>query len=407
MRRSLLIALCLVVSGAFAFVSPRSAPRFFKGNTHTHTLWSDGDAAPELAVSWFKEAGYQFLALTDHNTLQVGERWFRIADEAARDRRLTQARVDGLVEQFGTEQVELRTVDEHGEMRLLTFEQLRERFQSDEFLLMTGEEVTGAFEGAPVHINALNLRTELLTEEGDTLAEVMNATARAIQRHGRETDSPVLGFLNHPSFGWAISWEVLAILDPSMRFFELFNGHPAVNTAGDETRPSLEEMWDLALTRRLDELDLPLLYGLATDDCHNYHTVSEGLSIPGRGWIQVRARKLAPKALVHAMREGNFYSSSGVELTDFGHDARRYWVDAAPVEGETLVTRFIGTRRTGEELGPVGEVLLETADDPAVYEYKGDELYVRAVVISDQAPDRPNVDSRLKKAWVQPVVPPK
>ena len=43
--------------------------RWFKGNTHTHTLNSDGDSTPDDVVRWYREHGYHFLVLTDHNFL--------------------------------------------------------------------------------------------------------------------------------------------------------------------------------------------------------------------------------------------------------------------------------------------------------------------------------------------------
>ncbi|MFB3896539.1 MAG: PHP domain-containing protein [bacterium] len=39
---------------------------WYKGNLHTHTTNSDGKMAPELLVQKYAEAGYHFLALTDH-----------------------------------------------------------------------------------------------------------------------------------------------------------------------------------------------------------------------------------------------------------------------------------------------------------------------------------------------------
>ena len=45
------------------------AARWYKGNTHTHTLNSDGDSTPDEVVRWYREHGYHFLVLTDHNFL--------------------------------------------------------------------------------------------------------------------------------------------------------------------------------------------------------------------------------------------------------------------------------------------------------------------------------------------------
>ena len=41
-----------------------ASDRWWRGNTHTHTLWSDGDDIPELVADWYKRNGYHFLAIT-------------------------------------------------------------------------------------------------------------------------------------------------------------------------------------------------------------------------------------------------------------------------------------------------------------------------------------------------------
>ena len=40
--------------------------RWFKGNTHTHTTYSDGELTPEETVEWYRKAGYDFLFLSEH-----------------------------------------------------------------------------------------------------------------------------------------------------------------------------------------------------------------------------------------------------------------------------------------------------------------------------------------------------
>jgi len=40
--------------------------RWFKGNLHMHTTRSDGKKDPWAAVQWYKENGYDFVAITDH-----------------------------------------------------------------------------------------------------------------------------------------------------------------------------------------------------------------------------------------------------------------------------------------------------------------------------------------------------
>src|ERR1044071_9088807 len=64
---------CLAV--AFVFACTLAQAQWYKGNLHTHSYWSDGDDFPEMIMDWYKTHGYQFVALSDHNTLQDGEKW--------------------------------------------------------------------------------------------------------------------------------------------------------------------------------------------------------------------------------------------------------------------------------------------------------------------------------------------
>src|SRR3954462_5669272 len=68
-----------------------SAPsHWWKGNTHTHSLWSDGNDFPEMITDWYVKHGYQFLAISDHNVLQAKEVW--MPEPAILKRQLTLGR---------------------------------------------------------------------------------------------------------------------------------------------------------------------------------------------------------------------------------------------------------------------------------------------------------------------------
>ncbi len=45
------------------------AGNWYKGNLHTHTTVSDGELTPQETIEVYAEAGYDFLALTDHNAV--------------------------------------------------------------------------------------------------------------------------------------------------------------------------------------------------------------------------------------------------------------------------------------------------------------------------------------------------
>jgi hypothetical protein len=48
-------------------IAPFSAPgRFWRGNLHTHSNLSDGALAPEQVIGAYKDAGYDFIQLSDH-----------------------------------------------------------------------------------------------------------------------------------------------------------------------------------------------------------------------------------------------------------------------------------------------------------------------------------------------------
>ena len=48
-------------------IGPFSSPgRFWRGNLHTHSTRSDGHLTPDQVCSFYRDAGYDFLALTDH-----------------------------------------------------------------------------------------------------------------------------------------------------------------------------------------------------------------------------------------------------------------------------------------------------------------------------------------------------
>jgi hypothetical protein len=407
--RSVGLALCACVLMAAALVwgEPEAGSRWWKGNTHTHTLWSDGDGAPELVAAWYREHGYHFVVLSDHDVLSEGERWFAIDDGG----RLTAARVAALRERFGADSVRVREREGGHEMRLATLAELRERFEEPgRFLFVQGEEISDSVGDLPVHVNALNLGEVIPPQGGASVREALNRNVDAVIEQGRRLDRATLAHVNHPNFKWAVTWEDIAHVRGD-RFFEVFNANVDCHNGGDAERPGTEEMWDRALTLRLTELDLGLLYGLATDDTHHSHREAPELSNAGRGWVMVRASALDAGALVAAMRRGDFYSSSGVTLRDVRCDGITYALEIEPEQGVEYETRFVGTRRRAPDGAngagelAIGAELSKVHGPSASYRFRGDELYVRAVVTSSKPHPRPHRDGEREMAWTQPAVP--
>ncbi|MCP3905348.1 MAG: hypothetical protein GY715_17105 [Planctomycetes bacterium] len=380
-----------------------ASSQWWKGNTHTHTLWSDGNAAPEHVVDWYVEHGYDFLVLSDHNVLSQGELWFPVL--AAGPSRLRPSDVGALVQHFGTDWVVAREVDGRLEMRLKTLPELKDAFeQPGEFILIQGEEITDRFEEHEVHVNGLNLADVIPPQGGASVRETVQRNIDAVIAHGREHDRPVLAHLNHPNCVPSLTPEDVASIRGE-RFFEVYNGHRSVLNHGDATTASTDRMWDTALTLRLTTLRLGLLYGLATDDAHHHHGRNP-TSTPGRGWVWVRCEDLTPAGIITAMRSGAFYASTGVKLRDFGASDDAMWLSIETEPGVAYTTEFIGTRMRDGRPVEVGEVLATTTASRPEYRLPDDVLYVRARVTSSRSHPNPFAEGDMETAWGQPITGP-
>jgi hypothetical protein len=326
------LPLLLVISGVLfagirgpaAQVGSGGAGRWYKGNTHTHTLNSDGDSTPDEVAKWYREHGYQFLVLSDHNVL---------------------TNPDGLNAVLG---------------------------MSEQFLLIKGEEVTDRFGDKPIHINGLDVSANVEPQHGSSVLDVVQRTVDAIRKVNG------VPHINHPNFGWAITVDDLkAVRNDTL--FEIYNGHHQVNNLGGGGVPGMEEVWDRILSSG------KLIYGLADDDAHTFKQPGNpNVPGPGRGWVFVRAGRLAARPIVDALERGDFYASTGVELADYRVTDASITVTIKPDPYSKYRVQFIGRN---------GEILSEAIASPAVYAFKGNELYVRAKVI----------ESNGRVAWTQPV----
>ena len=216
------------------------AGRWYKGNTHTHTLNSDGDSTPDAVVQWYREHGYQFLVLTDHNFLTS---------------------VDGLNALHGAD---------------------------EQFLVVKGEEVTDTFSGKQLHINGLDVQARVAPQGGTSVSDVLQRNVNAIRA------AQGVPHINHPNFRWSITLDELRQVQNN-KLLEIYNGHPQVNNLGGGGVPGLEEVWDAILTSGT------LLYGIAVDDAHVFKQPGNpNVAGPGRGWVTVRAPRLEARALLTA-----------------------------------------------------------------------------------------------------------
>lgn len=325
-----LAALALASNRATPVVAPQpSAGQWFKGNTHTHTTESDGDSAPEDVARWYRDHGYHFLVLSDHNVLT------RIEPPAATPAGAKTA--------------------------------------AQPFILIAGEEVSDRFAGKPVHLNGLGITSKVDPQGGESLATVLQRNVDAIRR------AEGVPHVNHPNFNWAFSTAELQQVR-NTRLLEIFNGHPQVNNLGGGGVPGLEQVWDALLSSGTH------IFGIAVDDAHNFtQPGNPAVAGPGRGWVMVRADRLDSRAILQALDAGQFYASTGVELSAYTVTAQSVTIAIKQDAWAKYRVQFIGKG---------GRVLREALESPAEYVFRGDEGYVRARIL----------ESNGRVAWTQPVV---
>ncbi|MBI5876231.1 MAG: CehA/McbA family metallohydrolase [Chloroflexi bacterium] len=160
---------------------------WLKGNIHTHTSLSDGDALPAEAIAWYADNGFDFLSITDHNMLTVAE--------------------------------------------------------SDRLVLIPGTEITLMDEGKPVHVNALGIHTmPALPGWQHDIARTLQAAVHAARAAGG------LPMINHPNFHWAFGEAEMARVT-GWTLLEIMNTSTDCNSFGGGGQPSVEAMWDGLLSR--------------------------------------------------------------------------------------------------------------------------------------------------------------
>jgi hypothetical protein len=236
------------------------ARRWLKGNTHTHTRYSDGDSPPETVVDWYEAHGYDFLFLTDHNVL---------------------------------------IPDDH-----------LAKLQRETLPVWQGEEVTMA----AVHVNGLGVQEQIVPPwPGKSMfeAEVKESHSERLRwALERIAAQGAVAHVNHPNYLFTLSIDdLLAAGDVGL--VEVANGHNAVHNEGDETHPSTEVIWDALLTAG------GKVWGVASDDAHHFQVWGENYSNPGRGWLRVEAESVRMAEVLESLRDGRFYASSGLELAAY------------------------------------------------------------------------------------------
>ena len=432
-RKSLRLCLLPILA---AFFGPARAPaaqearteeKWYKGNLHMHTLWSDGREFPEMAIEWYKERGYHFVSVSDHWVIQrLGRNWKEVGAQ-----RLTREMFDQYVGRFGEGWVESRRNGEKTEVRLKTFNEFIEKMNvPGEFLVIPGMEQTTNNNSLPggqwVHMNTINVVDTMPLLVGPTVAETLRRNAAALARYGAKTGRETLFIANHPR-RWYFDIQPQDLIDnPEVRFCDVLvpgptflgDPHPAFYTH--------EKFWDIVNAFRIED-GWPPLYGLMSCDRHSYPSDPATPLL----FIMVRARELTAESLLRAIHWGDVYMSNGalLEKLDFNPKSRTLSVKVKSAPGVKYSIRFNGTKKGFDrsittvddpesEPSPgrkkpartipvysdgIGQVFSKVEGTEASYTLADDDLYVRATVVSDKKYQFSVYPALTREsAWTQP-----
>lgn len=314
-----------IVSILLLFTSPIFAAQWMwaRGNLHTHTTNSDGNRSPQEVADWYKSNGYQFLVISDHDKL--------------------------------TDVTSLN------------------KDPNDGFIVIPGEEIAMTGDpNTPHHANAIGISKWIKPPDRG-----INPGRNARLLVDCIRDGGGIPMVNHPACGGWGYRELLWIKGPYL--LEIANmGDVSVNVS-NLTRMSMEQTWDVLLSYGQE------VYATATDDMHRLDYGPSNPLGPGRGWVVCRVKQLTEADVLDALRRGDFYCSTSVELEDYSFDGREFRVKVKPKQGEKYLIRFVGKW---------GAILQESEGVTATYRVSGKHepnSYIRCKVIS----------GNNKAAWTQ------
>ena len=255
--------------------NPFRAPgAWYRGNTHTHSTYSDGKLTVPEVADWYEQHGYDFLCITDHD---------RVAplDEAA----------DASIE------------------------------------LIPGAEIGTAWPEAMIaEVCAIGIE-----DVGRKFDHPQNVIDHVLAQGG-------VPFISHPHMSGVHS-ALMAPLE-GLVGLEIYNAM----CQGSGRRGFSTTQWDELLSNG------KRVWGWAADD---RHAGPEQEPPPGcqpgrdkgKAWVMVRAPQRSQDAILEAIRQGLFYSTTGPVIEDIRVDAEKIDVRCSPVKQITFASLpWTGTR---------------------------------------------------------------
>lgn len=283
----------------------RKRGKLYKGNTHLHTTISDGHMEPEEVFKKYKENGYSFVVLTDH------------------------------IKYFNSD-----------------------RYNSDDFIVLPGVELH-------VEHNFEDNRDHHITglydpSKGSTFSDGHQFQVPPISGYGLDEAQGRIDILKNNANLAIYAHPVWSRVEPENLF--CLNNFDAVEIWNNEcdfwsNSGDGSFHWDYLLKkgRRVN--------GIACDDLHQKDPRSMG------GYIMVQADKLDNASIVKAIRDGDYYSSTGPEIDDFHIEGDVLYASGS----ESKKISFMSNARNRSYSGKTCNDSISSAE----HKLMGDETYVR------------------------------
>lgn len=281
---------------------------YYKANLHSHSNYSSGCLTPEEMKKVYKEHGYSVLACTDHNILL-----------------------------------------KHNELT------------DEDFLMLNGieisinEEIVGKelFQCKTCHFCLIAPEPDFDESLPEFKKEYTAECISKIMKYGMEK-----GFFvtyNHPT--WSMESYPQYINYHNMNAMEIYNNE-CIYVGHDEHN---SRVYDDMLRNG------ERIYCIASDDNHNRNGLDDSFG----GFTMIKADKPEYKAIINALKEGNFYASEGPVINDLWIEDSKVHITFEPAR-EVFITKGI---RKNVRITEEGELC------SAVFDITEDDIYFRITVV--------------------------
>jgi hypothetical protein len=251
---------------------------WYRGNLHCHSTNSDGDSSPAFLAKFYKDAGFDFLCITDHNHLT-------------------------LPEECGP--------------------------PDPKFLLLPSSEYTGLSEGY-AHVNGLGLTKPFQLSEVKGMSKALQEGVDLAKAQG------AVSMINHPNWHWSFGAKEMAQVKGA-DMFEVYGGAYTCNNEGAPGYPSTDEIWDELLSQ-----GIRIFGAGSDDCHRHQPPLDPFIEPPASAWTVVQAESLTVENIVAALKAGRFYAATRIELESIESDAKELRLKIKQWDQLKYYTRFIG-----------------------------------------------------------------